>query len=319
MKMCKQNTFILIFVIVFAMSACAAAPPAENQVVQRNLSEIHAQRTLDAANAAHQATQAMNNWNATVEAKNRIEQTQSVQNTQRVATAQAQNAASTATVQAMQIQATATAHVQATQYSLSVQQTQNAINAQGTLEANNIAAAKRVQEAEVELAELAIERARVMNEIAAVIPYLAGMIGFIILSALLYRWGTNEADRRKIFTDREGVPQGMVDVSHRGVSFTRADRMPSPVIQFNAQGQVIIPQIENQALQGQITMLALLQGALASGKNPHQIISDIQELIQVPQLPQGQIIDVQMVDVSNQTVEKWMTDVEGDFVDGDEL
>lgn len=353
---------IIVFV-VGAMSACGGNPastsaftPASNDdmAVSRNLAEIQAQGTLEAIEAQRQATQnVFHAWNtATMQAQNwqatqiaatatqqaemHIRQTQSVQNTQTAATMQAQASIATATaqaaclqatatVQAANLQSTATAHVRGTQGALSVQQTKTAMDLRNTVEANNIAAAKKVQDAEVELAELALKRARMMNEITAVAPYLGGAIGFIILSILLYRLGTNEANRRKVFVDETGTPRGVVDVTSQGVNFTMTDRMPSPSFQTDPRGNISYPQAAELALQAQTTILALMAEALAAGKSPQQMFADIQELLQVPQLPggnynqlpRGEVIDVQVVDVSNQTAKDWMSDVQEDFVDED--
>lgn len=363
---------LLMTITVFAlgaMSACstssesasgftpASAANDGDVAVQQRLAEIQARGTLEAIEAQRQITQDViyaqhtstvqaQNWQATQiaatatqQAHNYLQQTQSVQNTQRASTQQAQNAQSTATAQAAYLQATATvqaasqqatntAQVQGTQSALSVKQTQTAMDFQSTADANAIAAAKKVQDAEVERVELALKRERMMNEVAAAAPYLVGMIGFIIFSVLLYRWGTNEADRRKVFTDKEGVPQGVVDVSSQGVNFTRTDRMPSPTYQRDQRGNVTYPQAADPALQGQVTMLALMAEIARGQLKPRDALNEIQAILQgLPQLPggsynqlpQGQVIDIQVVDVSNQTAEDWMTDVQDDFVNGSVL
>ena len=305
--------------ILFVSAACNQAsrgasltptptetPTPTPDVVQQNLVAIQAQSTLEAIEALHQATQNVINarLTATVQAENRqgtqmaatatrqaeihLQQTQSIENTQMAATMQAGIAIATSTAQAAQYQATSTANTQSTQDALSAQQTQVAIHLQSTVDANAIAAAQRVQEAEVAMAELAAERERMMNKITAVAPYVVGTVIGSVLLFLLIRWGVNEADRRKVFTNSEGVPQGMVDVSRPGgVNLTMTDRMPSPTIHSDRQGNIIFPQAANLALQGQVTTLALLQSALASQK-PKQALEIVQRLIQdVPQLPQG--------------------------------
>ncbi len=277
------------------------------------MASLNAQHTLDVARAQRDSTQ--------------VALDALYQSTQAVASIRATEMAATsinATLQADIAGATATARIQATNDYLMVRQTQVALNLQSTADANAVAAAQRVQNAEADVAELAAERERMMNKITAISPYLAGGIVGSVFLFLLMRWGTNEADRRKVFTNEKGVPQGIVDVSRqRGVSLTMTDRMPSPTIQSDRQGNIAFPQAVNPALQGQATVLALLQGALASEK-PKQALEIIQHVMQgFPQLPQGQqqgpIIDVQVVDVSNQTANKWMTDVEEEFVHGDSL
>ena len=233
--------------ILFVSAACNQAsrgasltptptetPTPTPDVVQQNLVAIQAQSTLEAIEALHQATQNVINarLTATVQAENRqgtqmaatatrqaeihLQQTQSIENTQMAATMQAGIAIATSTAQAAQYQATSTANTQSTQDALSAQQTQVAIHLQSTVDANAIAAAQRVQEAEVAMAELAAERERMMNKITAVAPYVGGTILFGVLVYLLLRWGNNEADRRKVFTDREGNPRMVLDVSGQG-------------------------------------------------------------------------------------------------------
>ncbi|MEA2008259.1 MAG: hypothetical protein U9O54_03990 [Chloroflexota bacterium] len=304
--------FFLLFLLGLPLAACVPAPVPSHS--DPDMASLHAQHTLDVARAYRDSTQ--------------IALDSLYQSTQAAANVRATEVASTAvnaTLQADIAGATATARIQATNDFLMVRQTQVALDIQSTADANAVAAAQRVQDAQAEIAELAAERERMMNKITAVIPYLAGGVIGGVLLFLLIRWGINEADRRKVFTNKEGVPQGVVDVSRQGgVSFTMTDRMPSPTVHSDRQGNIIFPQAVNLALQGQTTALALLRGALAS-ETPKQALEIIQHVMQgLPQLPQGgqaqgQIIDVQVVDVSSQTAKNWMTDVKNDFIDGDTL
>lgn len=356
----------LIFSIGFAafISGCqdvsetrpTQTPPGQ-EVVNMQIEKKIAQRTIEAIEAAEEATQIVRDARASATAQvvqrrktevalqhiqatqaeqkrqtrateraheQRLAATEKAQNTQTAATMQASIVQATSTALTANLQATGTARFQNTQEALAVQQTQVALDLQGTAEANAIAAAKKIQDAQVEVADLAVKRERMMNKVTAVAPYAAGSILLGLFVILVYRFGKNEADRRKVIRDDDGKPHVIIDVSRQGTRFANPNRMLNPAMDMKKDG-FESPQFSDPYAQAQITLFALMTEMLSGQSTPKETIEKIQTIIQASprqHLPenQGQVIDVEVLDAnSNKTASGWMSDVESDFVDGEIL
>ena len=298
-------------------------PSADNSEIQVYLDAIQAEGTLESARAQMTATQEVIDATATAHIANQhATQTQQARLDQRTATQrawQAQQATmeadrsnATNTAQAAGHIATSTARAAGTQAAM-----------QSTADTASINAVQTAQAAEAELANLAIQRERLMNKVAAVAPWALGIFVIVVIIAAVAYWLKIEADRRRVFRDANGNVTHIQRWERGRGTVVSTDRMSGPAIVLSEDGSVMTPGSDDVP-QTAVTLLAMLaklgiepddplaQAALSAPKNMQLGPGDPD--------PQGEIIDVKVVDAEeDSSVGTWMDDVENEILKGDYL
>jgi len=290
---------------------------------QMYLAAVQAEGTLEAARAQMTATAEAQQATATAQAQQynataterawiSAQATASVQGT---STAIAQQN----TLQAAAAMSTATAQYQATQDYVALQQTQQAMNINATMDAAAAAAVATSQAAQAEVSHLAAERERMMNRVAAATPWAMGVLTFLVAAFLLIRWVRVEVDRRRVIRNADNNPDWWLPDTQNPTVI-----VPGRLI--GAGATVSDEQIRTTPAtpyQMQVTTMAQLIELLrqippekmrSSGISRRELINNLlTQAMTPPQISAGEIIDVQVVDVSDPEVRNWVSDVEDTF------
>jgi hypothetical protein len=304
---------------VSAPRSLSAPPPPSSEDTQAwtvYRDALLAEGTLAAAYGQMTAT-------ANADAQMRLQSTQAVeshratstaqaQSSQATSTAQAQNAIATTTALALSHQASATAQTEATQAYFSGQLTQQAVHALAT-----------VQSAEAELAVLAAERERVMNQVAAAAPWIIVFTVLLVSLSLLIVWARQEIARRKVLRDRQGRVTHIVDVDPRGkTTLLSADRMPGPTVTIDGNTRLSQTAVSPESQQ-ELTALAMLLDLIRSmsetggtqGKALFDQIQFLNPLATPRKFTPGQVVDVQIIEnPDDPEIQQWILDVQDDFL-----
>ncbi|RMH46190.1 MAG: hypothetical protein D6694_03765, partial [Gammaproteobacteria bacterium] len=259
--------FLYISLILMALAACSptASPDVSSHLQavhsgntgeEMYLAAVQAEGTLDAARARMTATAELRRATTTAQAYY-AHATATERAWQRAqATAAAQGTASAierqGTLQAASALATATAQHQATQDTVTLQQTQQAMAIKATMDAASAAAVATSQAAQAEIAQLAVERERMMNHVAAAAPWGMGVAAFLLAGYLLTRWVRVEVERRRVIRDSENNPDWWLPDTHNPAIIVPA-RLIGPAATMK-NGEINVP--PSTSRQMQVTTLA---------------------------------------------------------------
>ena len=205
MKSHKVLVLLMLLLVTWMLAACVAESPTG---IDPNISGVKARATLEFVQALQTSTaQAQNSarWQATVQAARTQDAFQATQLAAQATDASSRTAAAAAqTQQAWSATATvnsdlttATAAANATAESWSATVTQAAWFSRATAETAGLKALQTAQAAQADMARLAAERQRTINQVQAAAPWviLAILVPFVIY--LAWQFGSVETLRRR--------------------------------------------------------------------------------------------------------------------------
>ncbi len=310
-------------------------PEPSDPAYQIYLDAVQAEKTLVAIQAQMTATERVVISTGTAQAKQeQASATAYAQSMQATATERAwisarETAAAqgTATAQAYQatLQAgvamsTATAQYQATQGAVAVQQTQQVLAYNATVDAASAQALATAQADQAESANLALEREKLINRWAAVVPYLVGSALVAIALYLIYKFVRTELERRRVIRDGDGNPKWYIP-DDKKPTIILPERFIGPGASVE-DGEIQQPpqlpgqiQITSQAQLVEMLRSLPPEATRGSGISRRELIQMMLNNLQNrPQIPTGEIIDIQVVDADDPEVRQWVADVEAEFV-----
>jgi hypothetical protein len=260
----KTKSFTLLFFLVLvglALSACGEVSLTRSDP---NVTGVQARATLEYIQAVQTSTAQAHKaeeWRATVQAGATQDAMQatyvSAQATQEAkhaagVAAQTQQAWS-ATATSDSVKSTATAAATATAASWYGTATQAAWNRQATVEAASLMQMQTAQASQAELAQMAVERQRTINNIQAAAPW--GILAIIVLLAayLAWIWGKTEVLRRHVIPrDQRGDAPILILEDHGWRNVIDPDLFFGAVVSIGKSGKPEAPVLAVPELQAQL-------------------------------------------------------------------
>ena len=260
----KIKGFTLLFFLVLVGLALSACGEASLPRSDPNLTGVQARVTLEYIQAVQTSTvqaQKAAQWQATVQAGETQDAMQatyvSVQATQEArrsaaAAAQTQQAWS-ATATSDSVKSTATAAATATAASWYGTATQSAWNRQATVEAASLMQMQTAQASQAELAQMAVERQRTINNIQAAAPWVILAIIVLLAAYLAWIWGKAEVLRRHVIPrDQRGDAPILILEDHGWRNVIDPDLFFGAVISIGKAGKPEAPTLVAPELQAQV-------------------------------------------------------------------
>jgi hypothetical protein len=205
MKPQRLPLLVLLFLTGSVLAACEDAAPSSSDP---NVSSVQAHATLEFVHAVQTSTaqvQFASQWRITVQAaatqdalKSAYVAAQATSESLRGAVAATQTQQVwNATATAGSNQATATAEANAIFRRWASTATQAIWNRQATADTANLQALQTAQAAQADMARLAVERQRMINQVQAAAPWVILAIAVPLVVCLIWIWGKTETLRRR--------------------------------------------------------------------------------------------------------------------------
>jgi len=260
----KNKRFTLSLLLILTGFSLAACEDASASSSDPNVSGVQAHATLEFVQAVQTSTaqaQYAAQWRVTLQAaatqdalKAAYVAAQSTSESMRAAAAVTQTQqAWIATVTAASSQATATAAVIATADSWSSTATQVVWNRQATVDTSGLQAMQTAQAAQADLARLADERQRAINQVQAAAPWVILAIAVPLVAYLAWIWGKTEALRRRaIPRDPRGDAPILILDDHGRRNVIDPDLFFGAIVSIPKNGQPESPILITPELQAQV-------------------------------------------------------------------
>ena len=307
--------------LVFMMTGLAAAACSDTSMASSdpNVSGIQAQATLAFVQAVQTSTaqeQYAMQWRVTVQAASTqdalkagyVAAQETAESIRAAAAATQTQQVWSATVTAAQSQATATAEANATAKSWSTTATQAVWNRQATVDTSSLLAMQTAQAAQADLARLADERQRTINQVQAAAPWVILAIAVPLVAYLAWIWGKTEALRRRaIPRDRRGDAPILIldDGGRRNV--IDPDLFFGAVVSIPKNGLPEAPALNTPELQSQVKArdqaVDLMNRGLPGQAPKRRALPALSAPVQQTQ----RLANVRVVDPSE--VKAWLPDV----------
>lgn len=314
----KNQWFILLFFLVLAGLALSACEDASASSSDPNVSGVQAHATLEFVQAVQTSTaqaQYAAEWQVTVQAA-ATQDTLKAAYVAAQATSESIHAAAaatqtqrvwSATATAASSQATATAAANAAAESWSSTATQSVWNRQATADTAGLQALQTAQAAQADMARLAVERQRAINQVQAGAPWVILAIAVPLATYLAWVWGRTEALRRRaIPRDPRGDAPILILDDHGRRNVIDPDLFFGAVVTISKNGQPQAPVLITPELQSQVKArdqaVDLMNRGLPGQTQHRRALPSL-----VPAHPNQALANVRVVDSSE--VKDWLPDV----------